>query len=178
MKMLAVCKIHENTRTHCLHAALREAQVSSSFLSPRLSFVCTVGECTDRRGATCHTCTWLARTACLLKWLACLSACLPACSAKEIKTHVVQNMGTVESHISDYQRIIDNLQAEVVDLRAALSEQQTVAAVAAASPSSRPRTAEDDLLSIISKYVSWCCCCLGGSLSWLISSTPLTNWSQ
>jgi hypothetical protein len=30
--------------------------------------------------------------------------------AKEIKTHVVQNVGTVESHIADYQRIIDNLQ--------------------------------------------------------------------
>ena len=30
--------------------------------------------------------------------------------AKEIKTHVVQNVGTVESHVADYQRIIDNLQ--------------------------------------------------------------------
>ena len=34
--------------------------------------------------------------------------------AKEIKTHVVQNVGTVESHISDYQRIIDNLQVRAV----------------------------------------------------------------
>lgn len=33
--------------------------------------------------------------------------------AKEIKTHVVQNVGTVESHLADYQRIIDNLQVTV-----------------------------------------------------------------
>lgn len=77
--------------------------------------------------------------------------CMHACRAKEIKTHVVQNVGTVESHISDYQRIIDNLQAEVVDLRAALSDQEAAVAAAAGGPSSRPRTAEDDLLSIISK---------------------------
>jgi kinesin family protein 18/19 len=30
--------------------------------------------------------------------------------AKEIKTHVVQNVGSVERHITDYQNIIDNLQ--------------------------------------------------------------------
>jgi hypothetical protein len=30
--------------------------------------------------------------------------------AKDIKTHIVQNVGSVESHISDYRRIIDNLQ--------------------------------------------------------------------
>ena len=33
--------------------------------------------------------------------------------AKEIKTHVVQNVGHVESHIADFQKIIDNLQDEV-----------------------------------------------------------------
>ncbi|KAG1677565.1 hypothetical protein FOA52_014463 [Chlamydomonas sp. UWO 241] len=42
--------------------------------------------------------------------------------AKEIKTHVVQNVGTVESHISDYQRIIDNLQGEVQDLKIQLAD--------------------------------------------------------
>ena len=36
--------------------------------------------------------------------------------AKEIKTHVVQNLQTVESHISEYQRLIDNLQGEVAQL--------------------------------------------------------------
>jgi kinesin family protein 18/19 len=30
--------------------------------------------------------------------------------AKEIKTQVVQNVGSVERHIADYQGIIDNLQ--------------------------------------------------------------------
>jgi kinesin family member 18/19 len=33
--------------------------------------------------------------------------------AKEIKTHIVQNVGSVQSHISDYRRIIDNLQVRV-----------------------------------------------------------------
>ncbi len=30
--------------------------------------------------------------------------------AKEIKTHVVQNLAPVERHITDYKNIIDNLQ--------------------------------------------------------------------
>jgi kinesin family protein 18/19 len=30
--------------------------------------------------------------------------------AKEIKTHVVQNVGSVERHVADYKSIIDNLQ--------------------------------------------------------------------
>ena len=33
--------------------------------------------------------------------------------AKEIKTHVVQNVASVESHISDYRSIIDNLQVSL-----------------------------------------------------------------
>lgn len=37
--------------------------------------------------------------------------------AKEIKTHVSQNVGSVESHVSEYQLIIDNLQGEVQDLK-------------------------------------------------------------
>eukprot|EP00878_Enallax_costatus_P027718 GHUV01029866.1.p1 GENE.GHUV01029866.1~~GHUV01029866.1.p1 ORF type:complete len:494 (+),score=180.85 GHUV01029866.1:603-2084(+) len=41
--------------------------------------------------------------------------------AKEIKTHVVQNVGTVERHITDYQNIIDNLQSEVQSLKARLA---------------------------------------------------------
>lgn len=35
--------------------------------------------------------------------------------AKEIKTHVVQNVGTVERHIADYKNIIDNLQVGSVE---------------------------------------------------------------
>lgn len=30
--------------------------------------------------------------------------------AKDIKTHIVQNVASVESHVADYRRIIDNLQ--------------------------------------------------------------------
>jgi kinesin family member 18/19 len=33
--------------------------------------------------------------------------------AKEIKTHVVQNLGSIETHVADYKRLIDNLQGEV-----------------------------------------------------------------
>ena len=46
--------------------------------------------------------------------------------AKEIKTHVSKNVGTVESHVSDYQRIIDNLQNEVQQLKQKLQEKETV----------------------------------------------------
>lgn len=42
--------------------------------------------------------------------------------AKEIRTHVVQNLQTVESHIGDYQRLIDNLQGEVVRLKARVKQ--------------------------------------------------------
>jgi len=45
--------------------------------------------------------------------------------AKEIKTHVSKNVGSVESHVSDYQRIIDNLQNEVQQLKAQLSQQES-----------------------------------------------------
>ena len=42
--------------------------------------------------------------------------------AKEIRTHVVQNLQTVESHIGDYQRLIDNLQGEVARLKARVKQ--------------------------------------------------------
>ena len=42
--------------------------------------------------------------------------------AKEIKTHVVQNLQTVESHIGEYQRLIDTLQGEVASLKAKLRD--------------------------------------------------------
>ena len=38
--------------------------------------------------------------------------------AKEIKTHVHENRGTVETHIAEYQRMIDALQEERRELRA------------------------------------------------------------
>ncbi|MCO5583494.1 hypothetical protein L7F22_037405 [Adiantum nelumboides] len=44
--------------------------------------------------------------------------------AKEIKTHVQKNIGTVDSHVSDYQRMITKLQAEVSLLRKELEEKE------------------------------------------------------
>ena len=37
--------------------------------------------------------------------------------AKEIKTHIQTNVGTVESHVAEYQAMIDNLQMEVRQLK-------------------------------------------------------------
>lgn len=58
--------------------------------------------------------------------------------AKEIKTHVRRNSGTVESHISEYQRIIDALQEEVSDLR-----QEVARAQQNKGPGAGPSTAPD-----------------------------------
>ena len=44
-------------------------------------------------------------------------ACL---QAKEIKTHVRRNAGTVQEHIAEYQALIDALQAENRQLKARL----------------------------------------------------------
>ncbi|KAL6746359.1 P-loop containing nucleoside triphosphate hydrolase protein [Haematococcus lacustris] len=75
--------------------------------------------------------------------------------AKEIKTMVIQNVGTVESHIADYQRIIDNLQTEVQDLKVQLSERVVMTGLP--SPNSAGRlnmgAAEDELLSCIDGLV-------------------------
>ncbi|GAX81643.1 hypothetical protein CEUSTIGMA_g9071.t1 [Chlamydomonas eustigma] len=67
--------------------------------------------------------------------------------AKEIKTHVVQNVGTVESHVADYQRIIDNLQVEVQDLKMQLSERPRSATALEAS------STESDVLAFIDTLV-------------------------
>jgi kinesin family protein 18/19 len=48
--------------------------------------------------------------------------------AKEIKTHVVQNVGSVERHVADYKSIIDNLQSEVQQLRGMLADRAPVPA--------------------------------------------------
>ncbi|KAF6258961.1 hypothetical protein COO60DRAFT_1058731 [Scenedesmus sp. NREL 46B-D3] len=53
--------------------------------------------------------------------------------AKEIKTHVVQNVGSVERHITDYQNIIDNLQTEVQSLKARLADKPPAAGLAGSS---------------------------------------------
>lgn len=49
------------------------------------------------------------------------STTVPAClQAKEIKTHVRRNAGTVQEHIAEYQALIDALQAENRQLKARL----------------------------------------------------------
>ena len=58
--------------------------------------------------------------------------------AKEIRTHVVQNLQTVESHITDYQRLIDGLQTEVAHLKARV-KQAEANANANARDSGHPR---------------------------------------
>ncbi|GER49443.1 chromosome-associated kinesin KIF4A [Striga asiatica] len=45
--------------------------------------------------------------------------------AKEIKTHIQKNIGTVNAPVSDYQKIIDNLQNEVGRLRKELAEKES-----------------------------------------------------
>lgn len=45
--------------------------------------------------------------------------------AKEIKTHIQTNVGTVDAHVADYQQMIDNLQVEVTQLRMELAEKET-----------------------------------------------------
>eukprot|EP01018_Ginkgo_biloba_P002785 Gb_10693 [translate_table: standard] len=60
--------------------------------------------------------------------------------AKEIKTHIQKNIGTVDSHVADYQRMIDNLQVEVCQLRKELAEKESQLSV-------RPAEKADDELS-------------------------------
>ncbi|KAL3813734.1 hypothetical protein ACJIZ3_015002 [Penstemon smallii] len=45
--------------------------------------------------------------------------------AKEIRTHIQKNIGTINAHVSDYQKMIDNLQSEVGRLRKELAEKES-----------------------------------------------------
>ncbi|KAK4760920.1 hypothetical protein SAY87_005813 [Trapa incisa] len=45
--------------------------------------------------------------------------------AKEIKTHIQKNIGTIDTHVSDYQRMIDSLQVEVCRLKKELAEKES-----------------------------------------------------
>ncbi|KAK2978832.1 hypothetical protein RJ640_030643 [Escallonia rubra] len=45
--------------------------------------------------------------------------------AKEIKTHIQKNINTVDTHVSDYQRMIDSLQIEVCRLKKELAEKES-----------------------------------------------------
>ncbi|XP_058069556.1 kinesin-like protein KIN-8B isoform X2 [Magnolia sinica] len=60
--------------------------------------------------------------------------------AKEIKTHIQKNIGTVDTHVADYQRMIDNLQIEVCRLRKELAEKESQLSVKPAE-----KAADDEL---------------------------------
>nr|GMD56729.1 kinesin-like protein KIN-8B isoform X1 [Ipomoea batatas] len=45
--------------------------------------------------------------------------------AKEIRTHVQKNVGTINTHVSDYQRMIDSLQNEVSQLRKEVADNES-----------------------------------------------------
>ncbi|GAV77641.1 Kinesin domain-containing protein [Cephalotus follicularis] len=71
--------------------------------------------------------------------------------AKEIKTHIQKNIGTVDTHLSDYQRMIDSLQIEVCRLKKELAEKESQLSVKPAE-----KAADDELswLNILSHETS------------------------
>ncbi|XP_038881855.1 kinesin-like protein KIN-8B isoform X1 [Benincasa hispida] len=71
--------------------------------------------------------------------------------AKEIKTHVQKNIGAVDSHVSDYQRMIDSLQTEVCQLKKKLAEKESQLSTKPAE-----KAADDELswLNIVSHEIS------------------------
>ncbi|CAM6024935.1 unnamed protein product [Sphagnum balticum] len=62
--------------------------------------------------------------------------------AKEIKTHIQTNVGTVDAHVADYQQMIDNLQVEVTQLRRELADKETQ--LSARTPE-KEKLADDEL---------------------------------
>ncbi|KZV57030.1 hypothetical protein F511_08188 [Dorcoceras hygrometricum] len=71
--------------------------------------------------------------------------------AKEIKTHIQKNIGTVNAHVSDYQNMIDNLQGEVSRLRKELAEKETQLN---AKPTERDKDDEISWLNALSQETS------------------------
>ncbi|XP_021273661.1 kinesin-like protein KIN-8B isoform X3 [Herrania umbratica] len=71
--------------------------------------------------------------------------------AKEIKTHIQKNIGTIDTHVSDYQRMIDSLQIEVCRLKKELAEKESQLSVKPAE-----KAADDELswLNILSQEIS------------------------
>ncbi|KAK9097058.1 hypothetical protein Sjap_022555 [Stephania japonica] len=60
--------------------------------------------------------------------------------AKEIKTHIQKNIGTIDTHVEDYQRMIDSLQIEVYRLKKELAEKESELSVKATE-----KSVEDEL---------------------------------
>ncbi|CAK9150596.1 unnamed protein product [Ilex paraguariensis] len=71
--------------------------------------------------------------------------------AKEIKTHIQKNIGTIDIHMSDYQRMIDSLQIEVCRLKKELAEKESRLS---AKPTEKTVDAELSWLNILSQETS------------------------
>ncbi|KAA8531497.1 hypothetical protein F0562_006150 [Nyssa sinensis] len=71
--------------------------------------------------------------------------------AKEIKTHIKKNIGTIDTHVSDYQRMIDNLQIEVCRLKKELAEKELKLS---AKPTEKAADDELSWLNILSQEIS------------------------
>ncbi|KAF8017558.1 hypothetical protein BT93_H2668 [Corymbia citriodora subsp. variegata] len=71
--------------------------------------------------------------------------------AKEIKTHIQKNIGTIDTHVSDYQRMIDSLQVEVCRLKKELAEKESQLNV---RPTDRFANDELSWLNILSQETS------------------------
>lgn len=71
--------------------------------------------------------------------------------AKEIKTHIQKNIGTVNAHVSDYQKMIDNLQSEVSRLRKELAEKDSQLS---AKPTEKAADDELSWLNVLSQETS------------------------
>ncbi|GJN23159.1 hypothetical protein PR202_gb10783 [Eleusine coracana subsp. coracana] len=68
--------------------------------------------------------------------------------AKEIKTHVHKNIGTLDTHVEDYQRMIDNLQVEVSQLKKELAEKEHQLSV---KPTEKAADSELSWLNVLSQ---------------------------
>ncbi|KAG0450971.1 hypothetical protein HPP92_026665 [Vanilla planifolia] len=71
--------------------------------------------------------------------------------AKEIKTHVHKNIGIIDTHVEDYQKMIDNLQDQVCQLRKQLAEKESQLCV---KPVEKPPNDEISWLNTLSSETS------------------------
>ncbi|KAM7524309.1 hypothetical protein LguiA_014211 [Lonicera macranthoides] len=71
--------------------------------------------------------------------------------AKEIKTHIQRNIGTIDTHVSDYQRMIDSLQVEVGLLKKELADKDSQLST---KPSEKAVDDELSLLNLLSQETS------------------------
>lgn len=71
--------------------------------------------------------------------------------AKEIKTHIQKNIGTIDTHVSDYQRMIDSLQIEVGRLKKELAEKESKLSV---KPNEKAADDELSWLNVLSQEIS------------------------